>query len=80
MKATTEQVQYLQTDNSRFRGCKRKRKNQVTVQAAAAVMMTFRDTDTGPQLSTMPNQCDNQRQRNVELVLEKLRFNCECTG
>ena len=47
---------------------------QVAVQAATTVMMTFRDTETGPWLATTPNQWKNQRQRNGQLVLEKLRF------
>ena len=49
--------------------------NQVTVPAATAVMMAFRDTDTGPQLATTPHQWKNQRQRNGGLVLEMPRFN-----
>ena len=49
--------------------------NQMVVPVATAVMLVFRETDTGSQLATMPIQCENQRQRNAVLVLEKLRFN-----
>ena len=40
-----------------------------------AAVQEFRDSETGPWLATMPNQWENQMQRNRGLVLEKLRFN-----
>ena len=48
--------------------------NQVAVQEAMGVVVAFRDTETGPQLATTPNQWENQRQRNGRLVLKKPRF------
>ena len=44
--------------------------NQVVMQAATVVMMTFRDTETGPHPATTPNQWDSQRQRNGGLMVE----------
>ena len=49
--------------------------NQVAMQAAMTVMMAFKDTETGSQPATTPNQQENQRYRNDRLVLEKTRFN-----
>ena len=60
--------------NGRFRKHKRI-VNQKAVQTATAVMMTFRDTETGPSLTTTQNQWKNQRWGNRRLVMEKLRFN-----
>ena len=51
--------------------------NQAVMQAATVVMMAFRHTETGPQPAKMPNQPENQRQRNGGLVLEKPKFNWE---
>ena len=51
--------------------------NHVAVQAATVVIMAFRDTYTGPWHATIPNQHENQRQRNRGLVLEKVQFNCD---
>ena len=47
---------------------------QAAMQAATAVIMAFRDTETGPWPVRTPNQWENQRQRNGGLVLEKPRF------
>ena len=35
-----------------------------------AVMVAFRDTETGPQPATTPNHPDTQTQRHGELLLE----------
>ena len=48
--------------------------NQVAVQAATAVMIAFRDTETGPWPAVMTNQWENQRKNNGGLALGKLRF------
>ena len=44
--------------------------NQAAMHAATAVMMAFKDTETGPWLATIPNQWEKQSQRNRGLVLE----------
>ena len=51
--------------------------NQVAMQAATVVMMAFRDTEMGSQPATIPNQWENQRQRNGGLQVEKPRFNLD---
>ena len=43
-------------------------------------MMAFRDTETGPWSIIMPNQWENQRQRNGGLVLGKPIFNWDMTN
>ena len=47
---------------------------QAIMQTATVVMMAFIDTETGPWPAKMPNQSENQRQRNRGLVLEKHKF------
>ena len=48
--------------------------NPVAMQAATVVMMAFRDTETGPQPATAPNQQEIQRQRHGGPVLEKSKM------
>ena len=47
----------------------------MAVQVATAVMMAFRDTETGPQPATMPSQWEMQRERKGGLILEKSTLN-----
>ena len=41
--------------------------------------MVLQDTEKGPKPATMPNQQENQRQRNGGLVLGKPKFNWDAT-
>ena len=48
---------------------------EIVNQADRVVMMAFRDTETGPQPATAPNQQENQAMEG--LVLEKETFNLD---
>ena len=48
--------------------------NQLAVQAAAAVMMVLRNTEVGPQLTTMVSHREPQRRRYSWTVLVNLAF------
>ena len=52
--------------------------NQVTVQAATVVMIVFRDTETGPQRATAPNQQERQRKRHRGPILERPNSTGRC--
>ena len=45
------------------------------MQAATVAMLAFRDTETGPQPATTPNQQGTHRKRYGALKLEKLKYN-----
>ena len=47
----------------------------MAVQAATAVMMAFKDTETGTQPATAPNQQKIQRHQSGGLVLQKPNYN-----
>ena len=71
MKTILEHVNKIQTEMADSKSIK-EIVNQVSVQA---VMIISRDSDTALWKATMLNQCENHRQRNEGLELEKLRFN-----
>ena len=43
--------------------------NQAAMQTATVVIMTFRDTETGPQPAPLQNQWESQRQKHSGLML-----------